>query len=278
MYPTVPVADYQDKLLFVCGLHRSGTSLLHRCIGDHPDVSAFADTGVPKDEGQHLQSVYLKEKGRGGLGEFAFHRGAHLTERSGLANEKNRDKNAQRLFSEWARFWDLDARRLVEKSPPNLIMSRFLQALFPDAAFIFLVRHPVAVSYATQTYTAKTTPAMRLRNLIEHWLAAHDLFRKDLPHIGNAYVLRYEDFVRTPEATLGALYGFAGLDPYPLQRDVRSNVNDAYLDRFERSGLARTAHRLYLQQRFESRVRAYGYSLRPGHYLLDAPPLYTRPS
>ena len=46
------------KFVFICGLHKSGTSLLFRILRDHPDMSGFTNTGVPKDEGQHLQSVY----------------------------------------------------------------------------------------------------------------------------------------------------------------------------------------------------------------------------
>ena len=34
---------------------------------------------------------------------------------------------------------------LVEKSPPNLVRTRFLQALFPDARQIVVTRHPIAV-------------------------------------------------------------------------------------------------------------------------------------
>ena len=50
------VSDY--RYVFVTGLHRSGTSLLARCIAQHPQVSGFSGTGVPEDEGQLLQSVY----------------------------------------------------------------------------------------------------------------------------------------------------------------------------------------------------------------------------
>jgi hypothetical protein len=48
----------RQRLVFVGGLHRSGTTLLGRLIAQHPDVSGFAETGVPADEGQHLLSVY----------------------------------------------------------------------------------------------------------------------------------------------------------------------------------------------------------------------------
>ena len=53
-----PEAAIPPALVFVGGLHRSGTSLVHRCLASHPAVSGFSDTGVPEDEGQHLQTVY----------------------------------------------------------------------------------------------------------------------------------------------------------------------------------------------------------------------------
>jgi hypothetical protein len=60
------------RLVFVCGLHRSGTTPLTRCLADHPQVSGFRGTGVPEDEGQHLQDVYAAAAAFGGPGGFAF--------------------------------------------------------------------------------------------------------------------------------------------------------------------------------------------------------------
>ena len=58
--------------IFVCGLHRSGTSVLHRAIRAHPDISGIDGTKSPEDEGQHLQSVYLPGGKFGGPGAFAL--------------------------------------------------------------------------------------------------------------------------------------------------------------------------------------------------------------
>ncbi|HLB06983.1 MAG TPA: sulfotransferase, partial [Alphaproteobacteria bacterium] len=137
------------RLVFIGGLWRSGTSALFRCLREHPSVSAFVDTGVPEDEGQHLQTVYPPAGKLGGPGRFGFHRGGHITETSSLVSKAN----AQKLFDEWARYWDLEKPVLLEKSPPNLIRSRLLNALFPGARFIFVLRHPVAVSLATQKWS-----------------------------------------------------------------------------------------------------------------------------
>ena len=136
------------RFVFVGGLHRSGTRMMARTIAAHPDVSAFAGTGVPEDEGQHLQTVYPKPSARQQAGRFAFVRGAHLTERSPLVTTESRHT----LFSEWSRYWDLTCPWLLEKSPPNLIMTRFLQELFPSSRFVIVLRHPIAVACATREH------------------------------------------------------------------------------------------------------------------------------
>ena len=74
-----PVASGSDgfdparhRLLFVGGLHRSGTTLLADLIAAHPLTSGFANTGVPADEGQHLQDVYPSARAFGGPGRFGL--------------------------------------------------------------------------------------------------------------------------------------------------------------------------------------------------------------
>ncbi len=90
------------KFIFLCGLHRSGTSPLFRILREHPQISGFFNTGVPEDEGQHLQTVFPAAKVYEGPGRFGFAREAHLTDESGLVMAENR----QKLFAEWSKYWD----------------------------------------------------------------------------------------------------------------------------------------------------------------------------
>lgn len=244
------------RLIFLAGLHRSGTSLLHRCLSDHPHISGFENTGAFEDEGQHLQTVYPPAYSFGGPGLFGFAEGAYLDERAPLATPEN----AHRLLSEWEPFWDTNKRMLVEKSPPNLIRTRFLQSLFPGSRFVVVLRHPIAVSYATQKWTPAT---VWIQTLLKHWLTCHERFERDRAHLDHVHVLRYEDFVASPERELNRIHRFLDLDPVPLQREVRPGVNDDYFAiwaRRRRNPLTRP-YTSYVVRKLGDRVARFGYSL-----------------
>lgn len=251
--------------IFVGGLHRSGTSLFARCLADHSDTSGFENTGVPEDEGQHLQTVFPPARKHGGPGGFGFAPAMHLTESSALVTEANR----RRLCEEWSRHWDLSRTHLVEKSPPNLIKARFLQAMFPQSCFIFLLRHPVAVAGATKKWK-KRTPLARL---IEHWARCHEIMRDDLPHLNRAMVIHYEDFVEQPDRMLQDVFRFAGLAPVQNTREVRRTVNDSYFAQWSawrREFFAGRSIRK-AEQAYEDRLNQLGYSVVDPQRRLQSP-------
>jgi hypothetical protein len=250
----------QHHYIFVCGLHRSGTSLLFRSLRDHPEVSGFQGTASPEDEGMHLQTVYPPSGRYGGAGEFGFHPEAHLTEASPLISEANRRK----LFAEWSRYWDLSKKYLLEKSPPNLIRTRFLQAMLPNSYFIVMLRHPLAVSYATQKWYRKYKVNWRgFPRIFEHWLVCHELFQADRKHLKNVFVVKYEELVAEPKRWVNDMYGFLELGDFSMSQEILSGVNIRYFDFWKKNQAGLFSGRMTrkITEQYEERVRCFGYSL-----------------
>ncbi|MCP6391084.1 hypothetical protein NL487_29600, partial [Klebsiella pneumoniae] len=77
-----------------------------------------------RDEGQHLQTVYKPAKAFGGMARFGFNKASFMDENHLLATPAS----AEKLMREWGAYWDLTRPYLVEKSQPNLVRGRFLQA------------------------------------------------------------------------------------------------------------------------------------------------------
>ncbi|HEY3134461.1 MAG TPA: sulfotransferase [Blastocatellia bacterium] len=238
-----------DKtFIFLGGLHRSGTSLLHQIMRSHPLVSGFQNTGAPEDEGQHLQTVYPPASEFGGPGRFGFDERSFMSESHSLASTSN----AGKLFSEWGERWDLRRDYLIEKSPPNLVRARFLQAIFPRSMFIMITRHPIAVAYATQKWSGTS-----ITSLIEHWLLCHERFLSDLPRLRKCFVIRYEDFVARPQEVMDEVYRFVGINSEPLNRDVHKHLDEKYYNEWSKD---HQTTRLPLS--YEERANRFGYSFR----------------
>ena len=231
------------------------------------------------NEGQFLQGVYppawtkrtlwpirylrsvtprvVSHRGYGGPGRFAFDPGSHLTEESPLTTRQN----AEAIFEAWAPYLERDRPVLIEKSPPNLLRTRFLQALFPVSSFIIVMRHPVAVSYATRPWT-RMRP---LYFLFKHWALAYAKFAEDATYLDRLLVLKYEDLVARPEVTMREIFRFLGLPPVGIGRAISPNANRKYLDRWNKEmnkSFIRRHYASFLRDTFEEDFSAYGYSLK----------------
>lgn len=247
--------------VFCCGLHRSGTTLLFRMLREHPEMSGFTNNQVAtewlalEDEGQFLQSVYPPGIVYGGPGSFAFSPGAHLTEESELLTPDNKAQ----LALDWFPYWDLSKRYLLEKSPPNILMTRFLQSAFPHTSFVTIVRHPVAVSLATTKWSTRS-----LDSLIEHWLVAHEIAEADSAHLRRATTVKYETLIAEPDATLSTIYAVLGVEPHPTTFEATTEHNQRYFAQWTEMA-TNPESKASVQDwiaRFEPRVRAFGYSLQ----------------
>jgi Sulfotransferase family len=271
------------KYVFVCGLQRSGTSMIGRNIARLENCTGFKNTGVLQDEGQYLQDVYPPDATYGGTGRYGFDPRAHLTGASDLLTPEN----VARLRATWHAYWDSSKTICVEKTPGNLLMTRFLQAAFPNSYFVIITRHPVAVSLATQRWKVSLTAIHRL---FDHWLHCYGIFEEDKKYLKRVYQLRYEDYIENPAKYHQEIADFIGTRiPEPPKEDsfryvtqwpnpmglrvperameeVTSTHNKKYFDRWCRL-LTNSSFKVYYRcvaKKYESRFTKYGYSLVSG--------------
>jgi hypothetical protein len=268
------------KYVFVCGLPRSGTSLLGRNIARLENCTGLQETGVIEDEGRFLQDVYPTEGELGGPGRFGFNPRAHLTEASPLLTAEN----ALKLLRSWERYWEEGKNIRVEKTPANLLMTRFLQAAFPNAAFVVIKRHPVPMSIAIQKWKVSITS---LHVMFEHWLYCYELFEEDRKHLKQVYELTYEDYIQNSPLYHQEIAEFIGTRvPEPPKRDTFRNVaqwrnptglrvpkmameevtsahNQKYFDKWSRllNHSRFKSYYRYIARQYEPRFAKYGYSL-----------------
>ncbi|MDA9982002.1 sulfotransferase [Gammaproteobacteria bacterium] len=170
----------------------------------------------------YLQDVFPNDEDAGGLGRFAFWPEARLTEQ-----DYNEEKGT-RIWASWSKYWYPSQNYLIEKSPGNLIRPRFLQALSPKSLFVFILRHPIAVTLVTKKWSNTT-----MFSLMTHWIRAHEIMVSDLPDLRHAIVLSYEEFVADPKNVIQQIFDFLSLDTPPADNSsFVQNRNDAYFDKW----------------------------------------------
>jgi len=242
------------KFIFISGLHRSGTSLLYKILDNQDNISALRNTKQIEDEGQFIQSVYKPGYKYGGVGRFGFNEDAELNEKSKLITDKNREK----IYNEWAKYWDTNKEFLVEKSPPNIIRTRFLQAMFSNSYFINITRHPIATSFATKKWS-KTS----LDSLIDHWIICHKKYNDDRKYLKRSIDIKYEDLILKTEKTLSLISNFLGSKVINDNIKIKEGINQKYLNMWEKkkSSLLTKRKIRKIIAKYESDIKKYGYSL-----------------
>jgi len=218
---TASIDVSMSRYIFVAGLHRSGTSLIARSIAAHPAISAISGSPAPEDEGVYLQGAIPHTALHGRPGAFAHDPAQHLTEDSRF----NTLDTARHIAAQWNPWYDARAPWRLEKSPVNLLRARLYQQLFPSCVFVFVTRHPLAVTMATRKWSDRSA-----QELMDHWDAAHALLLADLPYLHRWVVLRYEDFAASPQDQLDRVTALAELPPVAVTTEAVASTNDAYFE------------------------------------------------
>lgn len=249
------MVNKNKTFIFISGLHRSGTTYLANLISKNENVSSFKNTGYPMDEGQFIQSLIPNDEQFITPGRFAFNPNSHLTEKSELLSDKNI------LINDWNRHWDQNKEFFLEKSPPNILRTRFLQEVFPNSRFITIIRHPIANCYAVK----KWTNDFFLEKLIKNWITAHEIYTEDRKYLKYELFISYEDFIHSSEKTIAKISDFLDIE---IKNDEQfKNKNEFYLNLWRLKGyygmkyFGKFLEKKYLIEKYETKINKFDYSL-----------------
>ncbi|MEV0587052.1 sulfotransferase [Nonomuraea sp. NPDC050310] len=96
---------------------------------------------------------------------------------------------------------------LVEKTPSNVFAWRRIATCWPDARFVFLLRHPLSIAQSWHEADPDKRPMDEAVRRTHHYMTHLEEARAHLP----GPTVRYEDLVAAPEAELRRLCDFLGV-------------------------------------------------------------------
>ncbi len=184
--------------LFICGMFRSGSTLIEQVLSAHPLVT-------PGGELDFLIRLAAEK-----LAPFPASVANLDPVRDAEFAEQYRAHVAQ-LFPQGVK-----GSYITDKRPDNFLLIGFIKRLFPEAKIVHTTRHPVdnGLSVYLQHLVHQVAPYAsdlvdighyygEYRRLMTHWKALYP---------ESIYDFDYDEFVRSPKPALERLFAFLGLD------------------------------------------------------------------
>jgi len=201
----------EERLVFLIGSPRSGSTLTARMLGAHSAICAPPET--------HLLTP-LAHLGYYGTVEKAPYdpvitRQAARELVATLPGGEEDYLAALRAASDsiYARLLAAGGGELLlEKTPAYALVLDFVAKLYPKARYLVLTRHPLAVwsSYVESFFDGDHEVAHSWNPLLERYVPAIARFLRERPVAMRQ--LRYEDLVREPERELRGICEFLGVE------------------------------------------------------------------
>jgi hypothetical protein len=219
-------------MAYILGSGRSGTTLLRVMLAGHPRLFSppemvLAPFATMREREEHMKQRYWD---KGGLRRaLMFLRDLDVD----AAKQAVAELADQTVPEVYARLGELAGDRLLVDKCPHLAYSpehlRRTLEWFPDARFLYIVRHPGSVirSFQNMPMAEVMLQGAGVENAEDAWLTANRNIREFLADVPEDRwtTIRYEDLVENPRpimervcATLGVEFDEAVLDPYAGDR------------------------------------------------------------
>lgn len=202
-----------DRLLrrpiFIMSPPRSGSTLLRLMLGRHSQLHSQHETHF-----RRLQVSHGTKFCRIAMQELDLERG-----------------DLEHLLWDRVLHWSLTKAgkdRIVEKTPSNSFAWKRISTCWPDAQYIFLLRHPVSIARSWQLKSLAKRDAEQAALSALSYMRATESARSNLA----GYTVHYEDLTADPEAVVKDICSFLDVDFEPTMLDYVADEADlphAYL-------------------------------------------------
>ena len=228
----------QDRLIFLIGAPRSGTTLLARMLGAHSAIHQRAEPHLITPIahlgyfGKVQKAPYDPNNVDQAIHEFV----------ADLPRGEADYLDALRAYTDtlYGRMLATapGKRFFLDKTPAYALVLPFLTKLYPDARYVVLTRHPLAVqtSYVESFFDGDWQVAVTHNPILVRYVPALASFVRDRPDA--LLHVRYEELVRDPEGEFRRICEYLGV-PFEAEAIAYGEKGDAPKGLGDPTGVAR---------------------------------------
>ncbi len=187
-----PQGSRAEGLLFILGMIRSGTTLSEQILSRHSQIAAGGEKTFWAD---HRDEIF-------DAGTLKF----DSIEASKLANAYTKLMKPYQGTASW----------ITEKNPANITIAGLIACIYPQAKFLHVKRHPVDNLLSIWMTPLRT--GLPFVNCKKNLVAAYKEYLRMEAHLVQVLpesqfrTVTYEDLTSHPEATVGGILNWLGLD------------------------------------------------------------------
>lgn len=217
-----------QRMFFVIGAPRSGTTLLMRMLNVHPAIATRPEPHLLTPL-SHLGYYAHVDKAPYDPFQAALASRAFVSDLPGGERDY---LDALRGYTDvlYGRMLEKMGNKtyFLDKTPAYGLILPFLAKLYPDAVYVVLTRHPFAIfsSYTKSFFDDDWDAAHRFNPILERYVPALGSFVRQ-PPVSRFYHVRYENLVTDPERELRGICAAAGLEYLPAMVDYGQKSLDA---------------------------------------------------
>lgn len=243
--PSLSATSDGERIIFVCGMFRSGSTVTEQVLARHPAIVAGGELEhIPAFVADFLQPY----------------------PQAALSLDNSQLFEMRKQYSKAIERQNPDARYVTDKRPDNFFHLGLIKTLFPAARILHTMRNPLDVLISTYFLNfAQTVSYSESLDAIAHYLAQ---YRRLSGHWEKVFgddicVVDYDRLVRHADAEIDQVYCALGLKP--IEAAERPDRFEEAVIRTPSAWQARSP----LHARSSGRWRNYERFLEPYLFLMD---------
>lgn len=204
------------KMLFVIGAPRSGTTLLERMLAGHSQILGGPEPHIMTP----LAHLGVWDKVDKASYDHILASEAQKSFVAALPHGEQDYWDACRAYCDvlYGRYLATSAKSIcMDKTPGYTLVAPFLLKVFPDAKYVVLTRHPLAIfsSYANSFFNGNYELAHNFNPILNRYIPAlAALLRQQEVSV---FHIRYEQLVKEPETWMDKICGYISV---PFEQDM----------------------------------------------------------